>query len=302
MPNKTSYLQLSKPLLTEAADIAVLNENFDSIDEEFIKINGRSHKRMAYIESSQNWTVPDHVTEIDVFLINGGYDGEDGEVAESNSSLDIDNANGGNGGDGGGCLYYPGLEVTSGETFAIVVGAANGGISSFGGLNSENLQGATGGEGDADGGGSFVDGYPSETMIDSKKGRLATVNNTWFNSRCPLDGKYYGVSGGAGATCSHSNNVQGAGASAGGVAGKNNADHRPGCGMRYSKGLYTGWSSGGGASYDEDGEANVSATEGGDGGNATTYGCGGGGGGAASRNGTAGLGGSGAPGAVIIAY
>ena len=291
MPNKTDYLQLSKPLLTEAADIAVLNTNFDLIDEEFNEINGRSRKRVTYIESSQNWTVPEGVSEIDVFLINGGYDGEDGEVAEENDSTGLAYAHGGNGGKGGGCLYYSGLKVTPEETFVIVVGASNGGISSFGLLSGDSVNGMSGGDGA---------GNTGKTDED-RKGKLPKINNL-YNSRCPLDGGYYGISGGAGSPCCYGK-IESEMFSAGGNAGKDNADHRPGGGEFYKTGMVSrNYCGGGGASYDEDGEGNPSRDIGGDGGNATTYGCGGGGGGGANQNGTAGLGGAGAPGAVIIAY
>ncbi len=291
MPNKTDYLQLSKPLLTEAADIAVLNTNFDLIDEEFSEINGRSRKRVTYIESSQNWTVPEGVSEIDVFLINGGYDGEDGVVAEENTNTGLAYAHGGNGGKGGGCLYYSGLKVTPEETFVIVVGASNGGISSFGLLSGDSVNGMSGGDGA---------GNTGKTDED-RKGKLPKINNL-YNSRCPLDGGYYGISGGAGSPCCYGK-IESEMFSAGGNAGKDNADHRPGGGEFYKTGMVSrNYCGGGGASYDEDGEGNPSRDIGGDGGNATTYGCGGGGGGGANQNGTAGLGGSGAPGAVIIAY
>lgn len=291
MPNKTDYLQLSKPLLTEAADIAVLNTNFDLIDEEFNEINGRSRKRVTYIESSQNWTVPEGVSEIDVFLINGGYDGEDGEVAEENDSTGLAYAHGGNGGKGGGCLYYSGLKVTPEETFVVVVGASNGGISSFGLLSGDSVNGMSGGDGA---------GNTGKTDED-RKGKLPKINNL-YNSRCPLDGGYYGISGGAGSPCCYGK-IESEMFSAGGNAGKDNADHRPGGGEFYKTGMVSrNYCGGGGASYDEDGEGNPSRDIGGDGGNATTYGCGGGGGGGANQNGTAGLGGAGAPGAVIIAY
>ena len=291
MPNKTDYLQLSKPLLTEAADIAVLNTNFDLIDEEFSEINGRSRKRVTYIESSQNWTVPEGVSEIDVFLINGGYDGGDGEVAEENDSTGLAYAHGGNGGKGGGCLYYSGLKVTPEETFVVVVGASNGGISSFGLLSGDSVNGMSGGDGA---------GNTGKTDED-RKGKLPKINNL-YNSRCPLDGGYYGISGGAGSPCCYGK-IESEMFSAGGNAGKDNADHRPGGGEFYKTGMVSrNYCGGGGASYDEDGEGNPSRDIGGDGGNATTYGCGGGGGGGANQNGTAGLGGAGAPGAVIIAY
>ena len=92
----------------------------------------------------------------------------------------------------------------------------------------------------------------------------------------------------------------------GGTAGKYNADHLPTGGVRdidWSNTSYTR-AGGGGASYDNDGQANVSDYTAGAGGNATTYGCGGGGGGATPYNtlSVAGAGGTGAYGAVIIAY
>lgn len=290
MAIKTEYLKLNKPLLTEAADIEVLNDNFDIIDAEMIKVNGRMKNNIVYIEESQNWTVPDNVTKVDVFIVNGGYDGKDGTISRDNTSQ---SGEGGDGGAGGACIYYPNVSVVAGSKIPVVVGAVNGGKSSFDDIKIINIDNTPAG----------VYTYDAS---DDNNGKLARVNNVVMGY-CPIDGKYYGVSGAAGRRNERSNVGI---IVAGGVAGKKNADHIPTCGETrlhdpdYTPEGYAYRASGGGASYDNDGEPNKSDYIAGNGADAVSFGCGGGGGGGATKHSTAvaGLGGKGAPGAVIIAY
>ena len=327
MANKTNYLQLNKPLLSEAVDIEVLNNNFDLIDNEFVNVNGRLKKNIEYITESGTWTVPANVHSIDVFLVNGGNDGEAGNAASSSSSSSTTGVAGGAGGAGGACCWLPNFSVTPGQTMEVVVGAANGGVSSFNDiylLDSELVAGnlaydysllKTAAKGAAGGAG-------GTRLNDGNSGALGFVNNMYSGGICPIDGKIYGVSGaGGGGNCAYRGSG-GAGYSiqncAGGTAGKNTIDHLPTGGSGNETGSNTSyvWScGGGGASYDNNGSAgNTTATKpsavsgttgsGGNGANATTYGCGGGGGGAAPNYDgyTVGAGGTGAQGVVIIAY
>ncbi|MGI5824466.1 MAG: hypothetical protein ACOX7J_02735 [Bacillota bacterium] len=289
MAGKTDYLKLSKPLLSEAADIAVLNGNFDMIDGEFIAVNGRLKKNTLYINESRNWTVPDNVTQIDIFIVDGGYDGEAGEKASSSSVTSAGSGNGGYGGDGGACAYYPNLSVVPNTAIPVVVGAANGGKSSFDGMETINITGAEGGN-----------------PVSSQKprgGSYPVINNiyTGIGSYCPIDRKHYGISGACGQDCERSSvNIS----VAGGTAGKKRADLLPTQGeSKYNSSGSVQRSSGGGGSYDNDGAGNDGDKIAGKGGDAVTPGCGGGGGGGTVYSGgTIGLGGAGAPGVVIIAY
>lgn len=290
MAIQTEYLKLNKPLLTEAADIEVLNNNFDIIDAEMVKVNGRMKNNVVYIDESQTWTVPDNVTKIDVFIVNGGYDGKEGKI----STRDIyEDGEGGDGGSGGACAYYPNVTVVAGSKIPVVVGAANGGKSSFGNIEIINVEETPVGK------------YTFDAS-DDNNGKLARVNNVIIGY-CPIDGKYYGVSGAAGRRNESSNvNI----IVAGGVAGKKNANHIPTCGESrlhdpdYTPEGYVNRASGGGASYDNDGEPNQSDYIAGNGADAVSFGCGGGGGGGATQHSTAvaGLGGKGAPGGVVIGY
>jgi hypothetical protein len=290
MAVQTEYLKLNKPLLTEAADIEVLNGNFDIIDAEMVKVNGRMKNNIVYIEESQTWTVPDNVTKVDVFIVDGGYDGTDGKISTDETFHD---GEGGNGGKGGACAYYSNVSVVAGSEIPVVVGAANGGKSSFNGIETINIENTPAGK------------YTFDAS-DDNNGKLARVNNV-IMGYCPIDGKYYGVSGAAGRRNERSNVGI---IVAGGVAGKKNADHIPTCGESrlhdpdYTPEGYAYRASGGGASYDNDGEPNQSDYIAGNGADAVSFGCGGGGGGGTTKNDNAvvGLGGKGAPGGVIIGY
>lgn len=299
----TSYTQnlklLKKDPSTDGNDTfnieTMLNENWDKVDKEvWKKADKKTH--IVYFSESQNWTVPKNVTQIDVFIVDGGYDGANGSVAPASSGSSATTGYGGDGGNGGACVFYPNLNVVPGMVIPVVVGAINGGKSAFDGLSSVNIECSIGGD-------SYVIRTPSPSMpITDAKGNLPVINGifTGVGCKCPIDGKYYGISGAAG--CNDTNRTK-TEISAGGVAGKNNADKRPMYGEVIENSMsYYYVASGGGASYDNDGYPNESQTVGGKGGDAVSYGCGGGGGGGAPYGGTGGAGGAGATGGVIVAY
>ena len=297
MPNQTSFLRLKKPLATEMADIAVLNGNSDIIDNEMKKINGRMRANVEYVTVSKTWRVPVNVNKIDVFVVDGGYDGASGSNTNNNYGTY------GNGGKGGGMLYIHDLKVTYGQEFKIVVGAANGGKSSFGNISGQVTEVA---------GGSGLDS--SVTPRCGKSGSLGKINNYYEGMPCPINGRYYGVSGAAGGdytwTAGAAGDMQ---CGAGGTAGKSSTGNLPQGGISAVSNAQSGTPTydgggGGGASYDNPGGAGkllhfstetprYKSNIGGTGGNASSYGCGGGGCGAGG-----GTGGKGAPGAVIIGY
>lgn len=179
MATTTPNLQLTKPAATDFYDVAVGNENLDKIDTKVGSIDenvttlesdvGAIIAALAKkadtevteeITTSQTWTVPDGVTEIEVRLFGGGGSGGYGD----------------SGGGGGGHMAYAKLAVTPGTQYAVTIGAGgaaitnsgsgkNGGATSFGsvvsaaGGNGGNSTGA-GGNGGTGGGGV---GYGSGT-------------------------------------------------------------------------------------------------------------------------------------------
>lgn len=288
----------------------MLNENWDKVDEEVGKKADRK-THIVYIEESQNWVVPGDVTQVDVFIVDGGYDGKTPtpRTPSTSGSGGGTFGKGGDGGNGGACLYLPNVKVIPNQTIDVIVGASNGGISSFSGITANNqVVGATGGI-----------GVSSKRCSDDNNGGLVSINNLYDGAYCPIDGKYYGVSGAGGYSCAAyygssldsytiDNDCKG------GLAGKEQTNHISQHPQESTcSSSYAWWCGGGGASYDNNGgDGYTTATSrtalgegaGGNGGDATTYGCGGGGGGNAPdrTNYTAGIGGAGAQGVVIIAY
>ena len=259
----------------------------DATVDEALKREAKKKTNVVYISTSQNWIVPDGASEVDVFLVDGGHDGETGPVGTSTTG------DGGKGGDGGSCLYLTNVKVSAGDSIPIVIGARNGGTTKFGSIDSINITGATGGVG----GKEAVDGGP---------GKFADINN-FIKGHCPIDGNYYGVSGsggGYGWRNSKTDVVLGVEGKAGlppiGATKPVVASGTSSSGTRFH-------SCGGGASKDNDGEPALTKTGGGgvapSGGDATSYGCGGGGGSGGVKDYVApGPGGLGAPGGCIIAY
>lgn len=106
-------------------------------------VNPRANS--AEITSSQDWTVPAGVTEVDAWLVGGGGGG---------------NTSNHNGGGGGHCLLQAGITVTPGSTITCVIGAG-GAVNNDGGDTSITIGettytaagGGTNGDGGSGGGG-----------------------------------------------------------------------------------------------------------------------------------------------------
>ena len=304
MPILTDFLNLKKPLLTEAADVEVLNDNMDILDDKLKDVCGRQKRRLVYITESQQWTAPDDVSSIDIYLVNGGENGADGDSTDLSDGY----SPGGDGGAGGACFYLPGYRVSPGSVHNVVVGAAGGGITSFDGL-SINVGNAPGGVSDR---GNPENGNGSGAVLYGQLEGLA----------CPLDGQYYGISGAAGGYSKANNVGTSAQAGLGGAAAviangsltvPQYGGHGSTASTSYNSNPRYFCGGGGGGSKDNAGTdgtwcdkqtAEVPAVAG-NGANAaaTSYGCGGGGGaGGYPSYMEPGTGGQGAQGVCIIAY
>lgn len=181
--------------------------------------------------SSTSWTVPNGVSQIQYFLVGGGASGEAGTV-DSDNDRDYA-AHGG----GGGYTSSGYMNVSSGQTVNIVVGAGGaaaassrkGSESSLSISNGEKAS-ATGGLANGNGGsgggapGASVQGYykggdggsdgSDGEYIYNKAGGVGQHTST----RCPWDNVLYAGGGGGGAG-EHTYNP-GAGGSGGGGAGR----------------------------------------------------------------------------------
>ena len=225
------------------------------------------------IKTSGNWMVPSNVKTVDLFLVDGGKNGNNGVKVPADGTVF------GRGGDGGKCLLLLDFPVSPGEIIPVVIGTSNGGLTSFKGINtsknSANAAGAYGGVGQ-NGDNSVEFGFgPTNSNI------------------CPFNNVVYGITGagggglsafGKGGNCISTGKTGGAAA-----VGSSNSNH------------YLG---GGGASANANG-GNASSTVGGHGANASANtGNGGGGGGNISNDSaySGGLGGSGGSGILLIRY
>jgi len=304
MPITTEYLKINKPLYTEAADIEVINENMDIIEDAVKDIHGRQKRRIIYITESQELTIPEGVHEIDVYLVNGGCNGAAG-VKYTGTSNYRRGAGGAGGAGGGGCLI-PNIKVNPGDVYDVIVGAAGGGITSFGAYSAPDMT-IAGGAGTTSGN---TLGGPGAFPVafDYVKG-----------GRCPLDGNIYGVSGAAGGYCAANQSGEtsytaGTGGAAAVITENGITPPLPG---GYAKASYTSTDNnyniiiggGGGGSFDNKGgdgtygnRSNGETFYSGAGADATTYGCGGGGGGGGNSLMEPAAGGKGAQGVCIIAY
>lgn len=169
---------------------------------------------IATITSSQDWTVPAGVTEVEVYLVGGGGGGF-----------------GEKGGGGGYCKLFGGIKVTPGTSVPIIIGGGgvdgNGGYSQFisstyrvnGGIQAVSSAGGNGGSGGGgsgndvggDGGSNGSDGYAgtgSTYTIGGIGG--GTVNYDPLN---PYNNTHYGGGGGGG------------GGTAGGTGGDGGGGH-----------------------------------------------------------------------------
>lgn len=96
-------------------------------------------KGFQVINSSGTFTVPENVSEIDVFLVGGGSNGSSASVSEKSS---------GSGGNGGKIFTQKGIKVTQGQEITLTIGAGGGGSTIFGEYSSYNGSvKATGGTG-----------------------------------------------------------------------------------------------------------------------------------------------------------
>lgn len=242
----TEKFNLAKPDLYDSADITVINDNMDKLDKE---LGVCKKNKTKIIETSQNWTVPDGVREVLVYLIGGGGGG-------SNESYR---------GGGGGFAATELIKVTPGEVIPIIIGAGgaggnenyykgdnpenyhaygyNGGSSKFG--NYLTCQGGTGGDntkimmmnaavapnacsaGSGGAGGSFKeDGFGGSGIgtngeganYGSGMGGIA-ICGSYKGAFCTITGELYGGGGGGGM-----NGIGGAGG--GGNGGKPNCSYR----------------------------------------------------------------------------
>lgn len=310
--NKASLLK------DETANLYGLEGQDKTVNEALRKIKD---KTVVTITNTTTWTVPAGVTEIDIFVLNGGENGGRGGTASpfsvaGNGGLGGGGsgagsggyAGGGGGGSGQALLLY-GLRVVPLSSHAVIVGSGGGGISSFDGMffksNFSEVEGATGesGEGSTNGGKSGAGGGgegKTASQEPGKKGGDVVYKGVHSSSGfivCPFNGEKYGYPGAGGA------GTLGRGGDCLGYLG----------GAPYqetSGGVAGGGVAGGGAAYGNNGQsgsANLFAEgTGAKGGDATVYGSGGGGGGAGfSAYGTpftSGAGGAGYQGAVIIRY
>ena len=100
---------------------------------------------LATITSSQNWTCPEGITSIDIFLVGGGAGGNSGGAGTSEAKkMNC----GGAGGDGGKGLFIQNIEVIPNQQYSVIIGAGgNGGAAPVvaSGANSGNV-GLSGGD------------------------------------------------------------------------------------------------------------------------------------------------------------
>ena len=297
MPKETENYSFKKPLYSEQADIQIINENMDLLDAGA----ARKKDRILYLTESQEFTIPDGVYEIDIYLVNGGCDGAAG--SKNTGSSNYRRGAGGAGGAGGGGCFIPAVKVNPGESYNVNVGAVGGGITSFGAYIAPAMN---------------VAGGAGSSQKDGENGKIPVMLDYVEGGRCPLDGQVYGVSGASGGYCAANDTSWKYEAGKGGAAAVvTETGITP---PRYGTKAYASYTStdtngyiiiggGGGGSFDNPGEDgtygnrnNNEEFHSGKGGDATTYGCGGGGGGGGNSYMEPAAGGKGVQGVCIIAY
>lgn len=239
------------------------NNTVDKALEQLRTIN------VVEITSSGNWTVPDNVKNVDIFLVGGGYSGGTPTGGK-----------GGKGGDGGKISKFLNVPVTPGESRPIVIGEVNGGITSFSNFTTEvgiNILG--------------LDGIPSSDAPDNTV--FFAFNDINYNI-CPFNGKTYGIPGAAGG--GYNNSLLS------GKKGGNNGVKTGGTGLPVSPTTANPFSGGGGASFDNNGSNASSNIVGGKGGDALANTGNGGGGAGGSFPNSGGVAGTGGTGICIIRY
>lgn len=314
MATTTPNLQLTKPAATDFYDVAVGNENLDKIDTKVGSIDETvttlesdvgdiivALAKNVYTEvteeitTSQTWTVPDGVTEIEVRLFGGGGSGGFGA------------------GGGGGHMAYAKMTVTPGTQYAITIGAGgaapeydssyhiyrggnDGGATSFG-----NIITAKGG---TCGGGSW--NLDNSRPDSARGGNGGTGGGAWYQKGSSLSFTNSSLASYGGGGGVHSTIPTNCGAYGGNSSFYNSITYiGDGVGGKHGVNIHTGtyygaddsslFGGGGGGYYANGGDGYASRTnssssiylaggggggwEGGDGGSASSYhGAGGGGG------------------------
>lgn len=187
-------------------NLDVLEEKVNDTVAELASVKGGlTKKEIQRFTSSGRFTVPDGVTEIDVYLVGGGGGGgEEGSYGPSGAG-------------GGGYCKLDTFAVTPGTSYTVTIGAGgaegrNGGSSSFG-----NLLTAAGGQSpyrSTYGGNGGSGGGAAETSTDGHCGGAGGVaggkgedgsaaggaggGNTEYTPVNPYDGIAYGCGGGGG--------------------------------------------------------------------------------------------------------
>lgn len=148
------------------------------------------------ITESGEWTVPDDVEEVDVFLVGGG---NCGTPMPPTPGYYVSQGSGG-GGNGGRCKYEQGVLVAPGQKIPVIVGngasytlqnyqyvSIPAGDTSFGDYSSANgTSGGTGGEA----------GYEMWAAGNAKPTTYDGTSNA--NGTCEINGKQYAGGGGGG--------------------------------------------------------------------------------------------------------
>jgi hypothetical protein len=255
-------LATTQTISSATATLFGLTSPNDNVDSALFSLRNVNYETIL---TSQSWTVPVGVREVDICLISGGFQGT---VSTTNASA--------SGGAAGDIDIFLNIPTTPGGSIPVIVGASNGGSSSFNGAFSRvHTALVTGGAGAVATTGSIGGSGVRHIILAAT---AVSVDGIF-----PIPATYCIAGAGSGYTWLSGNSLVGVG----GIAG---ASPTGGTTVGIGSGsMSTPDVGGGGASYNNNGSGK-------NGGSATTVGCGGG---SAGYGGTAG---SGAPGAVIIRY
>ena len=210
-------------------------------NDAFLTLRKQQKKEIARITSSQEWTVPSNITNIDIYLVGGGGGGGASSPYEASG-----------GGGGGYCKFKKDLQVTPGQKFFITIGAGGnggnyennyngytGGISKFGeilvanggngGIYGRDGNGSGGSGGSGGGGTNYGSngGIAANGGFNGSDGYLGMNNglgggNQDYTPLNPYDGIMYGCGGGGGRDGRYSN-APGLGGGSKGIGGGGNA-------------------------------------------------------------------------------
>lgn len=209
------------------------------ITSKYIKVNGiwklitgSKPKGYEIITSSKYWTCPEGVTSVDVFLVGGGYNGNNGSITSygAYTSTHI----GGHGGNGGNRYTKKGVSVVPGQTYQIVVGASNGGNSTALGYSSSSGTNASGGSG------SVTIHSMSEGTLHPQRATKGADGQLPFGDTSITD-RLYGAGGGGGGVYGNPEYLGGYGGTYGGGKGNNDGSGYSGA---------NGYGAGGGGASD----------------------------------------------------